>query len=412
MLRRIEAFTFEPRAERDLARLDPPAARRVIAALDRLLERDPSLDLRRQSSLRPFSRLSGCSPTGRHSRSSDSNGSASSSSSIARLATIPGSRSSSRSQASLAARSRWPTGRPEPLERHDFECGEPALVEWLKRHAGSAHASGSARVFVTTLEDRKTVVGYYALAAAQVAPEAATVRALKGQPRYEAGAGGHSCFDVNSGGVLVGDATCRVGPNRSGRLNCVCRRGRPTARRPSASARRTRPPTHYLPTGGECPLADRLLGRHLVCRRPPAVARRERLHVERQVCDLGDAQCLGWLAREPAACSRSGRCGAGPYESCFHAQGRDSSANRLICAAMTASAPTSFDSDQVTPIHLSLPECSESRRRRARRVRPARQAVDAGVPARRTPRVALVGPASTARRWWMSSAIAPFTRQK
>lgn len=71
MLRRIEAFTFEPRAERDLARLDPPAARRVIAALDRLLERDPSLDLRRQSSLRPFSRLSGCSPTGRHSRSSD-----------------------------------------------------------------------------------------------------------------------------------------------------------------------------------------------------------------------------------------------------------------------------------------------------------------------------------------------------
>jgi hypothetical protein len=22
------------------------------------------------------------------------------------------------------------------------------------------------------------------------------------------------------------------------------------------------------------------------------------LHVERQVCDLGDEQCLGWLARE------------------------------------------------------------------------------------------------------------------
>jgi mRNA interferase RelE/StbE len=41
------AITFEPRAERDLARLDPPVARRVIAALDRLLTRDPSLDLRR-----------------------------------------------------------------------------------------------------------------------------------------------------------------------------------------------------------------------------------------------------------------------------------------------------------------------------------------------------------------------------
>jgi GNAT superfamily N-acetyltransferase len=76
---------------------------------------------------------------------------------------------------------------PEPLERHhrldDFACGEPALDEWLKRHARGAHASGSARVFVSTLEDRETVVGYYALAAAQVAPDGATERALKGQPR-------------------------------------------------------------------------------------------------------------------------------------------------------------------------------------------------------------------------------------
>jgi GNAT superfamily N-acetyltransferase len=76
---------------------------------------------------------------------------------------------------------------PAPLEKHhrldDFDCGEPALNEWLTRHARGAHASGSARVFVTTLEDGETVVGYYALAAAQVAPEAATERALKGQPR-------------------------------------------------------------------------------------------------------------------------------------------------------------------------------------------------------------------------------------
>ncbi len=76
---------------------------------------------------------------------------------------------------------------PAPLEKHhrldDFNCGEPALNEWLTRHARGAHASGSARVFVTTLEDGDTVVGYYALAAAQVAPAAATERALKGQPR-------------------------------------------------------------------------------------------------------------------------------------------------------------------------------------------------------------------------------------
>jgi GNAT superfamily N-acetyltransferase len=77
--------------------------------------------------------------------------------------------------------------RPEPLTKQhrldEFECGEPALDEWLTRHARAAHASDSARVFVVTLEDAETVVGYYALAAAQVAPDDATARALKGQPR-------------------------------------------------------------------------------------------------------------------------------------------------------------------------------------------------------------------------------------
>lgn len=77
--------------------------------------------------------------------------------------------------------------RPEPLTRHhqydDFACGEPALDEWLKKHARAANASESARVFVvTTDDDTATVVGYYALAAAQVEPADATERAGKGQP--------------------------------------------------------------------------------------------------------------------------------------------------------------------------------------------------------------------------------------
>lgn len=77
--------------------------------------------------------------------------------------------------------------RPEPLAKHHrldpFACGEPALDEWLVRHARSAQASDAARVYVTTTEGAKAVVGYYALAAAQVAPQDATTRALKGQPR-------------------------------------------------------------------------------------------------------------------------------------------------------------------------------------------------------------------------------------
>ncbi len=78
-------------------------------------------------------------------------------------------------------------GRPEPLARHHeldaFAYGEPALDDWLKRHARTANASDAARVFVvTTDDDIASVVGYYALAAAQVEPADAVARATKGQP--------------------------------------------------------------------------------------------------------------------------------------------------------------------------------------------------------------------------------------
>lgn len=80
---------------------------------------------------------------------------------------------------------------PEPLapehELSAFDCGEPALDEWLKRHARASHAGGNARVFVTALSQQPaTVVGYYALAAAQVEPRDASERLLKGQPRERA----------------------------------------------------------------------------------------------------------------------------------------------------------------------------------------------------------------------------------
>ncbi len=75
---------------------------------------------------------------------------------------------------------------PTPLtrdhERDAFECGEPALDIWLKRHGLQAQASGAARVFVTTEVDTTAVVGYYALAGASISREEATGRAGQGQP--------------------------------------------------------------------------------------------------------------------------------------------------------------------------------------------------------------------------------------
>jgi len=75
--------------------------------------------------------------------------------------------------------------RPEPLAREHprtgFACGEPELDRWLADHALGAQAAGSARVFVST--DGHRVVGYYALAAAQLHPDDASERTLKGQPQ-------------------------------------------------------------------------------------------------------------------------------------------------------------------------------------------------------------------------------------
>jgi GNAT superfamily N-acetyltransferase len=77
--------------------------------------------------------------------------------------------------------------RPEPLAKShaldEFDCGSRPLNDWLVRHALASQAAGTARVFVTT-EDGERVVGYYALAAAQVEAVAATERLAKGQPKH------------------------------------------------------------------------------------------------------------------------------------------------------------------------------------------------------------------------------------
>lgn len=81
-------------------------------------------------------------------------------------------------------------GAPAPLDKghalEEFQSGELALDDWLRRHARAAQASDTSRVYVTTLDEGPTAIGYYALVAAEVAPEHATARALKGRPQGRA----------------------------------------------------------------------------------------------------------------------------------------------------------------------------------------------------------------------------------
>lgn len=80
-----------------------------------------------------------------------------------------------------------PLNRPEPLGAHhrvaEFDCGAPALNEFLVHHALSSHQSGSARTFVATTSGH-VVVGYYSLAASQILYADAPARRQKGAPRH------------------------------------------------------------------------------------------------------------------------------------------------------------------------------------------------------------------------------------
>ena len=65
-----------------------------------------------------------------------------------------------------------PPVRFEP-GRHDvsaFDCGSEAQTKWLRQVARTAQAARTAVVYTVTPEGEGRVVGYYALAAASVAP--------------------------------------------------------------------------------------------------------------------------------------------------------------------------------------------------------------------------------------------------
>lgn len=76
---------------------------------------------------------------------------------------------------------------PEPLallHRLDgFDCGKPALNDWLLRHARQAQTSGSARTFVVA-EDDQRVAGYFSLTVGQVDTLEAPERMRQGMGQY------------------------------------------------------------------------------------------------------------------------------------------------------------------------------------------------------------------------------------
>jgi len=77
---------------------------------------------------------------------------------------------------------------PRLLEPDDelgaFECRSVEQTEWLKRHARSAHGSGTARVLVVTEVGEAAVVAYYGWAMATITIADAPQRMRRGAGRY------------------------------------------------------------------------------------------------------------------------------------------------------------------------------------------------------------------------------------
>lgn len=66
-----------------------------------------------------------------------------------------------------------PAWHEEPISRkHDreaFDCGEPALNEFLQRHAPKSHDLGGAKTFLAIDNgDNRTVLGFYSLSPASI----------------------------------------------------------------------------------------------------------------------------------------------------------------------------------------------------------------------------------------------------
>ena len=76
---------------------------------------------------------------------------------------------------------------PEPLAPQHllegFDCGNPALNDWLLRHARQAQGSGSARTFVVACVNER-VAGYFSLTVGQVDILEAPERIRKGMGQY------------------------------------------------------------------------------------------------------------------------------------------------------------------------------------------------------------------------------------
>lgn len=104
------------------------------------------------------------------------------------------------------------------VDRAAFACGEPALDDYLQRHASQDVKRGVARVFVACpVGQPQQIAGFYTLSAASVAADTLSEAWRKKLPRYPVPVAllGRLAVSLQTqgtglGGILLADACQRV----------------------------------------------------------------------------------------------------------------------------------------------------------------------------------------------------------
>jgi len=108
---------------------------------------------------------------------------------------------------------------PQPLTAahllNDFECGEHALDDWLKRRAMNNQLSGASRTFVV-VDDENRVCGFYAMAAGAVSHQLATSAVRRNMPDpVPVLVLGRLAVDRRAQGIKLGAAMLQDAVNRA-----------------------------------------------------------------------------------------------------------------------------------------------------------------------------------------------------
>ena len=109
----------------------------------------------------------------------------------------------------------------EPVgKRHDreaFDCGEPALNEFLRRYARKSHEIGGAKTFLAVNDaGYKTILGYYSLSPASIAYSRTPELVRRGLARPGRDAGEDGARDPRGAG---GDDGLPCGLHRDRRVH-------------------------------------------------------------------------------------------------------------------------------------------------------------------------------------------------